>query len=601
MKINKLFFASLAILATLVSCKDKEEPAVSPSLTLDRTEVEFGKDAESVTVSLTTNRDWTATPSAEWITVEPASGSASDNAQSVTITVLPNTGNDRTGSVKFSIGLANKSISVSQAGEGGSLEAATVYKNDFDKEEATKTYGTSSSSWPYLDQFEGWKNATGTGVGSETYSFSGISVRANSVSNGGYSDYEGSGSNNLFLGSKAYFAVQGIALPESVNYTLNFGSEKYTQDGSSLFVHTEFHVYISNDGEKWVELDYAFPNGDKEGRWDLASTTFTVPAGTSTLGIYVGADVASVYRLDDLCLMVSSKEGTVVDFSKGIDLGLGSSTGGDTPAEGAKGDGTEANPYNAIAANNIASALTSGTSTENDVYVAGVVSYVDEISTQYGNGTYYISEDGTRSSEFEIFRGKYLDGASFTSKDQIKVGQKVLVLGKLTNYNGTPEMAAGSKIISIEGEGISGGDDPSGSVTNPDGSITVSVDKSFLKDNYVNAKMDDVITYNCDTNLSGKVPTELRVYKGSNLDFTAASGYTIMKVEFVTTANGNVKQGWCDGDTVTVDADASADVDFSEESKNVAITVTGNTSSLNINAVTNQIRIVSLSVTYKAI
>lgn len=601
MKINKLFFASLAVLATLVGCKEKEEAPLAPSISLDKTEVELGKDGGSVTIAITTNRDWTATPSEEWIAVEPESGSASDDAQSVTITVLPNTGNNRTASVSFSIGLAKKSVSVSQLGEGGSLEDATVYKNDFDKEVAEKTYGTSSSSWPFLDQFDGWKNATGTGVGSETYAYSGLSVRANLSSNGGYSDYAGSGSNNLFFGSKAYFAVQGIALPENTNYTLSFGSEKYTQDGSSLFVHSEFHVYISNDGAKWVELEYAFPNGDKEGTWDLASTAFTVPAGTSTLGIYVGADVASVYRLDDLSLMVSSKEGTVIDFSKGVDLGLGGSTGGNTPAAGAKGDGTESNPYNAIAANNIASALASGASTENEVYVAGIVSYVDDISAQYGNATYYISEDGTRTSEFEIFRGKYLNGESFTSEDQIKVGQKVLVLGKLINYNGTPEMATGSKLISIEGEGVSGGDESNGSVTNPDGSITVSVEKSFLKDNYVNAKMDDVITYNCDTNLNGNVPTELRVYKSSNLKFTAAEGYTIMKVAFVTTANGNLKQGWCDGDTVTVDAGASAVVDFSDTSKNVAITVTGNTSSLNINAVTNQIRITSLSVTYKAI
>lgn len=341
MKINKLFFASLAILATLVGCKEKEEAPLAPFLNLDKTEVELGKEGGSATVTLTTNRDWTATPSAEWITVEPESGSASDDAQSVTITVLPNTGNNRPGSVSFSIGLAKKSVSVSQLGEGGSLEDATVYKNDFDKEEATKTYGKSSSSWPYLDQFEGWKNAAGSGVGSETYDFSGMSARANSSSNGSYSDYNGSGKNNLFFGSNAYFAIHGIVLPENTNYTLNFGSEKYTQDGSSLFVHSEFHVYISNDGAKWVELEYAFPNGDKEGTWDLASTTFTVPAGTSSLSIYVGADVASVYRIDDLSLMVSSAAGTEIDFSKGTAIGGGTEGGDEGGSEGGETPGPE--------------------------------------------------------------------------------------------------------------------------------------------------------------------------------------------------------------------------------------------------------------------
>ncbi|MDY4410584.1 MAG: hypothetical protein SPE56_07160 [Prevotella sp.] len=129
--------------------------------------------------------------------------------------------------------------------------------------------------------------------------------------------------------------------------------------------------------------------------------------------------------------------------------------GGDTPTPGeAKGDGTQANPYNAAGANKAASALTADGKQEN-VYVSGIISKIGEINTSYGNATYYISEDGTTTSEqFEIYRGYYTNGDKFTSADQLKVGQKVTVLGTLVNYMGnTPEMAPGSKIVSIDGSG----------------------------------------------------------------------------------------------------------------------------------------------------
>lgn len=131
------------------------------------------------------------------------------------------------------------------------------------------------------------------------------------------------------------------------------------------------------------------------------------------------------------------------------------SGGGNTPTpDEPKGDGSQANPYNAAAANKAAAALSADGKLEN-IYVSGIVSKIGEISTQFGNATYYLSEDGTTSGEqFEVFRGLFTNGAKFTSEDQLKVGQKVTVLGTLVNYMGnTPEMAQGSKIVSIEGSG----------------------------------------------------------------------------------------------------------------------------------------------------
>lgn len=316
--------AALAFAAT--ACDDKKEDLGAPSVEVEKSEISFEKTGGTETVQVTATRDWKATTEQDWISIGPKGGEASSKAVTVEIKVMENTGVDREGSVKFDIGFDSKTLTVKQKGTG-SVADMTVYKNDFDKAEATKTYGT-GTSWPYLDQFDGWKNATGTGAGSEEYSFKAMSARANSTSNSNYSDYAGSGSNNLFFGSSAYFSVTGIKLQSATDYSLTFGAEKYSQDNGSLFKHNEFHVYVSNDGAKWVELEYSFPNGDKEGRWDLATSNFTVPSGTTTLGIYVKVDVASSYRLDDLCLAVASSAGTVIDFSKGVDLGTG---GGDNP------------------------------------------------------------------------------------------------------------------------------------------------------------------------------------------------------------------------------------------------------------------------------
>ena len=82
----------------------------------------------------------------------------------------------------------------------------------------------------------------------------------------------------------------------------------------------------------------------------------------------------------------------------------------------------------------------------------GIISSVQEVSPQYGNTTYFISDDGKEDNQLEIYRGKYLDGADITeeNKDNIKVGKKVTVAGKLVLYNTTIEFTTGSKIVSIE-------------------------------------------------------------------------------------------------------------------------------------------------------
>ena len=87
------------------------------------------------------------------------------------------------------------------------------------------------------------------------------------------------------------------------------------------------------------------------------------------------------------------------------------------------------------------------------VYVKGKISKIDEVSTQYGNATYYISDDGTETNQLKVFRGYYLNNEKFTAADQINVGDEVIVYGVLINYNNTtPEINQYNNLYSHNGK-----------------------------------------------------------------------------------------------------------------------------------------------------
>lgn len=330
MRLRRFILASLAALVAFVSCEDLENLGL-PTIKLDGDgTMAFEIAGGDQQITLTATRDWWIECDAGWLDFLPKEGKASADAQTITITAKANGDMDRTADVKFSIGMSFQTLTVTQTGPGGSLEDLTVYANDFDKELATQTYGTTGDKWPYLDQFDGWKNEKGTGIADVEYVAGGMSARNNANSDGSYSDYDGSGNNNLLFSTNNYFAIKNIALGESRNYTVSFGTEKYAGDGDNTFVPSEFHVYISADASKWVELTYTFPGEFKNGRWDLASSTFTLPADVNTLHMYFKSDLAGGHRIDDLKLLVSTAAGTAIDFSTGTDMEVGGSGGGNT-------------------------------------------------------------------------------------------------------------------------------------------------------------------------------------------------------------------------------------------------------------------------------
>ena len=87
--------------------------------------------------------------------------------------------------------------------------------------------------------------------------------------------------------------------------------------------------------------------------------------------------------------------------------------------------------------------ITAGKGLDDMVYVVGYIHKIKEVSTQFGNATFYISDNLTDTqNDIMVYRAKYLNNEKFTAEDQIKVGDKVYLYGKLVDYNGTKEMTS---------------------------------------------------------------------------------------------------------------------------------------------------------------
>lgn len=325
-----VFGAFFLVAATaFTGCSDDDDKSLTPKLTADPTALDFTDEtATTQTVAITANCEWTVTASnLDWATISPMSGKGNGTI-SVTVSELPAGTNLREGKISFTLihpefgkwGQAESSVAVKQYGSGVTPPPTgdPIYANDFDKEQAQKG---ADGKFPFADAFEGWKNQTGTGADNVAYKTSGISVRSNLPSNDSHSKYkdDASGVNNMFFGTSGVFEIQKIALdPAQKNLCLTFGSYKSLYDAEdNAFVTSEFHVYLSKDGENWAEIAYDRPVGDDEhsnyGTWALATANFTLKQVPSELYIKFTSDLTSAHRIDDVKLF-EGIGGTEVDL-----------------------------------------------------------------------------------------------------------------------------------------------------------------------------------------------------------------------------------------------------------------------------------------------
>ena len=285
--------------------------------------------------------------------------------------------------------------------------------------------------------------------------------------------------------SPTYMYVKGKVVDIAEQYTTQYGNARFTisEDGSAGNTFLAYRVlYLGNK---------KFTANDKE--------------------INIGDEVI-------VCGIITNYNGTVETAqNKGFLYSLnGENRGGEpsnpTPAGDPKGEGTLASPYNVAAALKYTTALGSDVESDKDIYIKGKVSNItnEYAADNFGNATFYISDDGNTSNEFYCYRTLYLGNAKYTSgKTQIKVGDEVIICGKVTNYKGnTPETVQNkSYLYSLNGVTDGGGDTPqpsgqpkgTGTLEDPYNATAANAFASALaadaksdKDIYIKGKIIDI-------------------------------------------------------------------------------------------------------------
>lgn len=146
-------------------------PAVTPSITLSKTQIDTTADAATVAISVNANVAWTAAPSAGWVTVAPTSGTGT-GSENATITLTKNeTGAVRNATVTFTAGTATQAVNIKQAAAAAAPTlTVTPTSVDVDEKAYTKTIEIKSNvKWKAeVEAGKPWvkvatADATGTG------------------------------------------------------------------------------------------------------------------------------------------------------------------------------------------------------------------------------------------------------------------------------------------------------------------------------------------------------------------------------------------------------------------------------------------------------
>lgn len=178
--------------------------------------------------------------------------------------------------------------------------------------------------------------------------------------------------------------------------------------------------------------------------------------------------------------------------------GFLSSCGGDDAETGAGssapptsgGDGSFMNPYSPSEAIKKAQTLSEGQTTDIVVIKGRVSSILYNYNVEEGTATFFIKDIGKDSEELQVYRAYYLGNSPYTYGRLLSVNDEVIIQGKLSIYNGKPEVANRSGYLySMNG------------VTNPSNSCT---DCSAVCTSNCSTECTSSCTGGCSTSCTGE-------------------------------------------------------------------------------------------------
>ncbi len=186
------------------------------------------------------------------------------------------------------------------------------------------------------------------------------------------------------------------------------------------------------------------------------------------------------------------------------------------------------------------------TSTQ-DYYVAGTISQIDAVNADSW-ATYYISADGTTTDQLQVYKGLWVNGANFSSADQIQVGDDVTIKGKLKKYNSYKELDQNNEIVlyklkarlawsaesfdaALEGEN-----------TFPSLTNTNDVTVSYSSSDPTKASFADASVYEITLNAAGST-TITATFAGNETYKANSASYTLNVASSLVTLTYNVDGG----------------------------------------------------------
>lgn len=198
--------------------------------------------------------------------------------------------------------------------------------------------------------------------------------------------------------------------------------------------------------------------------WGTASRTVTIGAednlfptltNTYNLAVKYSSDDPDVAAIDattgEITLGIAGKANITAEF-EGNDEYEAAKVSYELTVKAASTVNIKNTPETAYTVAKALELINAGEGLEANVYVKGQITNIQDVDTgDYGNATYTISDDASAANALLIYRGYYYDKGKFTSKDQIKVGDVVVVYGKLVKFYEKLEMNSGNHIYSING------------------------------------------------------------------------------------------------------------------------------------------------------
>ena len=198
--------------------------------------------------------------------------------------------------------------------------------------------------------------------------------------------------------------------------------------------------------------------------WGTASRTVTIGAednkfptltNTYNLAVKYSSDDPDVAAIDattgEITLVMAGKANITAEF-EGNDEYEAAKVSYELTVKAASTVNIKNTPETAYTVAKALELINAGEGLDAKVYVKGQITSIKEVNTeQFGNATYDISDDATAANKLTVYRGYFYDNKHFTSNDQIKVGDVVVVYGKLVNYKNNTPQVTNSSIYSLNG------------------------------------------------------------------------------------------------------------------------------------------------------